>query len=107
VIPGSHRRGPFELTGGLEDYVMQHEAGAIDCVVGEGSVMFHYPTVVHASAKNTQPGTHRRVTAHRVRRSALRIPDWHWPPDLSGPTMRVVAQDGFDLNPLASSCRVS
>lgn len=99
VIPGSHRCGPFELTGGLDEYIKAHEADAIDCVAGEGSVTFHYPTIVHSSEKNTHPHMHRRAASHRFRRAALQISGWNWPPDLIGPEMSVFAQDGFERYP--------
>jgi ectoine hydroxylase-related dioxygenase (phytanoyl-CoA dioxygenase family) len=105
VLPGSHECGPFELTGGLDEYVNAHEAEAIDVVAAEGSVTFHYPTIVHSSGQNTQTGIHRRVAAHRFRRSGLRIPGWDWPPDLIDLSTTVLAEDGFDLNPFATAVR--
>lgn len=107
VLPGSHRCGPFELTGGLEEYVKEHEAVAVDCGGCEGSVTFHYPTIVHSSRSNTDPGTHRRAVVNRFRRSTMRIPGWDWPPDLTAPSMSVFAEDGFDLNPFASALQAS
>lgn len=102
VIPGSYHEGPFELRGGLQDYIAQHEAEAIDCVGGEGSVTFYYPTMLHSSVKNTQSaGTHRRAAAHRVRRASLRLPGWEWPMDWEGAVKIATPEAGFDLNPFA------
>ena len=100
VIPGSYHEGPMELKGGEEEYVAAHEAEAVDCTAGQGSVTFYFPTMYHASSVSTAPpGTHRCAAAHRVRAQSLKIPDWEWPTDWEPGYIPPKPESGFELNP--------
>jgi len=100
VIPGSYLEGPMELKGGQDEYLATHEAEAIDCTAGQGSVTFYYPTTFHASSISTAPtGTHRCAAAHRVRAQNLKIPEWDWPSDWEPGCVPAMPESGFALNP--------
>tara|TARA_B100000029_G_scaffold516813_1_gene634855 strand:+ start:31418 stop:32290 length:873 start_codon:yes stop_codon:yes gene_type:complete len=102
ILPGSHLQGPLELTGGLNDYINTHENQAIDCIAGEGSVTFYFPTTIHSSEiSQAKAGIHRRAAAHRVRAASLEIPGWEWPTNWPEGMQIIEPESDFDLNPFA------
>lgn len=102
IIPGSYHEGPLEMKGDPQEYIKAHEASAVSCEAGEGSVTFYFPTTLHSSTRSAAlPGVHRRAAAHRVRAQSLQISGWDWPTDWAPGTETIKPGTGFDLYPFS------
>lgn len=102
IIPGSYHEGPLEMKGDPQEYIKTHEAEAVSCEAGEGSVTFYFPTTLHSSSRSSAlAGVHRRAAAHRVRAQSLQVSGWDWPTDWAAGTETITPGTGFDLYPFS------
>ena len=83
VIPGSHRRGLYELRAnqevenvlGSESATEVDESQAVDLVLRPGDVEVHHPNILHSSRANTSPRRRCGLTIRYIPTSTKIVSD--------------------------------